>query len=376
MNKNVKSIEISGIRKFYNKVLEVEDALSLTLGEPDFPVPESIKRAMIDSINSDKTRYTSNNGIYELRREISIYLEEMGISYDPENICITVGGSEALYSILSALLNKGDKILIPDLGYPAYDNIAKILGAQIIHYKLNEDFSIDIKYLEEIIEESKASMMILSYPCNPTGAILSKNYKEKLHKIVKEKNLLVVSDEIYSSLCYEDYYSLAQYEDLKDNIILVGGFSKMFSMTGLRIGFFCSSYEFMKEIIKVHQYNVSCASSISQWGAYEGLKNCREEVVFMKEEFMRRRDYVYNRLISMGMNTNLPQGAFYIFPDISNFSKNSEEFCTKMLYEAKVACVPGSAFGNSGEGYMRISYSYSRETLKEALDRVENWLTK
>lgn len=375
MNYKVAEVEISGIRKFYNKVLAVEGALSLTLGQPDFPVPLSIKKAMIEAIEKDKTTYTSNNGLYELRYEINKYLNTMNIDYSPEEICITVGGSEALFSVLSALLNPGDTILIPNPAYPAYDNISKILGANIIYYDLREDFSIDFNKLKELINFNNPKAMILSYPSNPTGACLSKQDNKELYNILKDSSITIISDEIYSSLYYgEEYNSIAQYSDLRDRVILVSGFSKMFSMTGLRIGYFCASEKYMKEIIKVHQYNVSCATSIAQWGAYEGLKYSLQEVDYMKEQFIKRRDYVFERLNSMGFDTKLPKGAFYIFPSIKKFSSNSEEFCTKLLNEAKVACVPGTAFGSKGEGYMRISYSYSIETLKVALDRMENWL--
>lgn len=377
MNSRVESVEISGIRKFFNKVSKIDGAISLTLGQPDFEVPLNIKKAMIESINSNKTSYTKNEGIYELRYEISKYLCSMNINYSPDEICITVGGSEGLFSTLSAILDLGDSILIPNPAYPAYTNIAKIIGANTVEYNLKEDFSIDIEDLCLKIKKSKPKVIILSYPCNPTGAVLSKEEKEKLYKIIKENDILVISDEIYCSLYYgEKYNSLAQYEDIRDKIILIGGFSKIFSMTGLRIGYLCASNIYLKEILKVHQYNVSCATSIAQWGAYEGLKSCMKDVDFMKEEFRKRRDYVYSRLESIDMKSILPMGAFYIFPSINKFSSNSEAFCTSLLEETKVACVPGSAFGSNGENHMRISYCYDMKVLKEALDRMELWITQ
>ena len=372
---NVRNIEISGIRKFFNKVSEVPQAVSLTLGQPDFHVPEKIKKSMINAIEQDKTEYTSNAGIVELREEIAKYLKKTNIHYSAEEVCMTIGGSQGLLSVFTALLNSKDKVLIPTPAYPAYESCVKLLGGEVINYSLNNDFSISFDELNNILDNQKPKVMVLSYPSNPTGAILSKNDRDKLYDIIKNKNIIVVTDEIYSALCYEDeYYSIAQFEDIKNKIILVSGFSKMFSMTGLRLGYVCAEKIYMDQIMKVHQYNVSCAPSIVQWGAYEGLKNCLDDVEKMKIEFMKRRDYVYDRLTSMGMDTILPNGAFYIFPSIKRYNMKSEEFCERLLREGYAAVVPGSAFGSGGEGYIRISYSYSMETLKEGLDRMEKWL--
>lgn len=377
VSKNVQSIEISGIRKFFNKVVKYPNAISLTLGQPDFNVPDKIKKAMIDAINDNKTTYTSNAGIIELRKEISTYLKTQQINYHEDEICLTIGGSEGLMDVFAALLNPNDKVLIPTPAYPAYESCVKLLGGQIINYNLNKNFSVDFEQLEMLIKEENPKVIVVSYPCNPTGAILSKEDNEKLHKILKDNEIIVISDEMYSALCFTyNYYSIAQFEDIRERIIVVGGFSKMFSMTGLRIGYVCADYKLMESIIKVHQYNVSCAPSIVQWGAYEGLKNCIEDVEYMKNEFIKRRDYLYERLINMGLETNLPMGAFYIFPSIKKFNMESEEFCEKLLKEAGVAAVPGSAFGIGGEGYMRISYAYSMEQLKEAADRMESWIKK
>lgn len=375
ISKKVQSIEISGIRKFFNKLSKYPDAISLTLGQPDFNVPEKIKESMINAINENKTTYTSNAGVAELRKEISKYLESQNISYDKDEICITVGGSEGLMDVFTALLDPADKILIPTPAYPAYESCVKLLGGQIINYNLKEDFSINFDELEELISKEKPKVMVVSYPSNPTGAILSNEDNDRLHKIIKNNQIVVISDEMYSSLCFEDnYYSIAQFDDIKDKIIIVGGFSKMFSMTGLRIGYVCAVEMFMEAIMKVHQYNVSCAPSIVQWGAYEGLRNCMEDVGYMKAEFIKRRDYLYNRLVKMGFESNMPMGAFYMFPSIKKFNMKSEEFCERLLKEAGVAAVPGYAFGAGGEGYMRISYAYSMEQLEEAADRIENWI--
>ncbi|MCY6370573.1 pyridoxal phosphate-dependent aminotransferase [Clostridium ganghwense] len=378
ISKNVQDIQISGIRKFFNKVAKVDGAVSLTLGQPDFSVPEKIKKAMIKAIEENKTTYTSNAGIEELRGEISNYLKKyFNIYYDKEEICLTIGGSQGLLSTFTALINSGDKVLIPTPAYPAYESCVKLLGGKVLNYYLKEDFSIDFDRLEEIILKEKPKVMVLSYPSNPTGAILSKEDRDKLYKLIKDNDTIVVSDEIYSSLTFEDeYFSIVQYEDIKEKVVLVSGFSKMFSMTGLRLGYVCACERLMGSIIKVHQYNVSCAPSIVQWGAYEGIKNCLSDVEYMKNEFINRRDYLYERLTALGFEVNLPMGAFYMFPSIKGFNMSSDEFCERALQEAKVAMVPGSAFGNGGEGYIRISYSYSMEELQEALNRLEKWMSK
>jgi aminotransferase len=371
---NVSTVEISGIRKFFNKVSQVQGAISLTLGQPDFQVPKNIKEAMTKAINEDKTGYTANAGIPELRNEISNFLHSMDIKYLADEVAVTVGGSEALLCIFAAFLNLGDKVLIPTPAYPAYESCVKIFGGEVINYNLNKDFTINFETLERLINEENPKLLVVSYPSNPTGAVLSIEEKDKLFKILKEKDIYIISDEMYSSLCYEEYYSLAQINELRNRIILVGGFSKMFSMTGLRVGYVCASKYIMDNIMKVHQYNVSCATSISQWGAYEGLISCTGDVSNMKLDFENRKDYVYNRLKKMGLEVTIPKGAFYIFPSIARFSMTSEEFCHRLLYEGKVAVVPGSAFGSGGEGFIRISYSYSLEVLKEGLDRMEGWI--
>lgn len=377
ISSNVQSIEVSGIRKFFNKVSEVPEAISLTLGQPDFSVPVRIKKAMVNAIQENKTGYTSNAGIVELREEISKYLNGFHIEYKADEICLTIGGSEGLLSVFTALLNRGDKVLIPTPAYPAYESCVKLVGGEVVNYKLNEEFSINFDELQKLLAMEKPKILVVSYPSNPTGATLSKSDRDKLYEIVKQSEVIVITDEIYCSLCYEEnYYSISQFEDIKDRVILVSGFSKMFSMTGLRLGYVCAVKDFMDQIIKVHQYNVSCAPSIAQWGAYEGLRSCLEDAEMMKEQFRKRRDYVYNRLVSMGMDTVLPNGAFYVFPSINKFDLSSDEFCERLLREAKLAIVPGSAFGRGGEGYIRISYSYSLETLKDAMDRLEKWINE
>lgn len=378
LSANVQSIELSGIRKFYNKVAEVPDAISLTLGQPDFPVPSKVKSAMVQAIEQNKTVYTSNNGLLELRQEISVYLKKYGIQYSPGEICVTVGGSEGILAVFTAALNSKDKVLIPTIAYPAYESCVKLLGAEVVYYPLSPtDFSIDLETLKKLLDEEKPKAIVLSYPSNPTGDLLSRETRDALYELLKEREIIIITDEMYSALCFEEeYYSIAQCAVLKEKTILVSGFSKIFSMTGLRVGYVCAEERYMKQIMKVHQYCVSCAPSISQYGALEGLKSCEEDVIFMRNEFQTRRDYIYGRIQSIGLDVYLPKGAFYILPSIKKFGMSSEEFCERLLREGKVAVVPGSAFGPGGEGYIRISYAYSMEELKEGLDRFEGFIQK
>lgn len=376
LSSNIDNIEISGIRKFYNKVAKIEGAISLTLGEPDFKIPNEIKEAMKRSVDKDRTTYTPNAGIEELREEISKYLKSLNINFMKEEICVTVGGSEGLLSTFTGILNPGDKVLIPSIAYPAYENCVKILGGEVINYNLKKDLSVDMEQLEIVIEKECPKVIVVSYPSNPTGQLMTKEQCDRLFNILKEKDILIVSDEIYSSIVFGEFNSISQYEKLKDNLILIGGFSKMFSMTGIRIGYVCAPEWILKNIIKVHQYNVSCAPSIGQYGALEGLKKSMYHIEHIKSDLKLRRDYVYDRLVSMGLEVIKPEGAFYIFPYIKSLGFSSEDFCEKLLKDTKVAVVPGTAFGKGGEGYIRISYCYSMEDLKLALDFMEKWLNE
>jgi aminotransferase len=374
MNKQVEKIQISGIRRFAEKVKNVDGAISLTIGQPDFCVPEKVSEAMINAIKTNKTTYTSNAGIDELREEICKYLKTFDIEYDKDEICVTVGGSEGLYSVLFALMNAGDKILIPGPAYPAYENLSIMIGAEVVNYGLNEDFTLNINEIKTKLEKEEIKYLVLSFPSNPTGAILSKDQRDELVELIKEKDIIVITDEMYSAIIFDDYYSVAQDKEIKDKIIYVSGFSKIFSMTGLRIGYVACNSKYMKEIMKVHQYGVSCAPSIAQYGALEGLKNSLDDAENMRKIFEKRKDYCMSRLNELNIEVAEPKGAFYIFPSIKKFNLPSEEFCEKLLNEGKLACVPGTAFGSLGEGYMRISYCYSDEILKEAFDRLGDFL--
>ncbi len=376
MNLNLKNVQISGIRKFYNEVKKIDGAISLTLGQPDFPVPKVVKEALINAVNEYKTVYTENAGILPLRKEISQYLMKRGIDYSADEICITVGGSEAIFTILTALINEGDNVLIPTPAYPAYENIVNILGGNVVSYGLNDDFSINIENLKALIKENQIKVLVLSLPSNPLGTILTKEEKDELIKIIANNNIFVVTDEIYESLIYEEYYSVAEEKEILDKVIYISGFSKMFSMTGLRVGYFAAQKQLMDEIMKVHQYNVSCATSICQWAALEGLRNGLDDVENMRNVLRERKDYVISELRNMGLEVNEPKGAFYVFPSIKKFNMSSEEFCLKLLNEEKIACVPGSSFGIGGEGYIRISYCYSMEELKKALLGLKKFINK
>ncbi|BBK77252.1 MULTISPECIES: pyridoxal phosphate-dependent aminotransferase [Clostridium] len=374
MNKRVEKIQISGIRRFAEKVKKVEGAISLTIGQPDFNVPIAVASGMINAVETNKTSYTSNAGIDELREEICTYLRNFNIKYNKDEVCITVGGSEGLFSVFFALMNTGDKILIPGPAYPAYENISTMIGADVVHYRLNDDFTINIDEIKNKLDTEDIRYLMLSFPSNPTGAILTKDQRDELIEIIKEREITVITDEMYASIIFDEYYSVAQCDSIRDKVIFVGGFSKMFSMTGLRIGYVACSDIYMKEIMKVHQYGVSCAPSIAQYGALEGLKKAMKDVEKMKESFERRKNYCIKRLKELNIDVVDPKGAFYIFPSIKKFNISSEEFCERLLNEGKVGFVPGNAFGDFGEGYMRISYCYSDEILKEAFDRLEKFI--
>lgn len=374
MNKRVEKIQISGIRRFAEKVKKVEGAISLTIGQPDFNVPIAVASGMINAVETNKTSYTSNAGIDELREEICTYLRNFNIKYNKDEVCITVGGSEGLFSVFFALMNTGDKILIPGPAYPAYENISTMIGADVVHYRLNDDFTINIDEIKNKSDTEDIRYLMLSFPSNPTGAILTKDQRDELIEIIKEREITVITDEMYASIIFDEYYSVAQCDSIRDKVIFVGGFSKMFSMTGLRIGYVACSDIYMKEIMKVHQYGVSCAPSIAQYGALEGLKKAMKDVEKMKESFERRKNYCIKRLKELNIDVVDPKGAFYIFPSIKKFNISSEEFCERLLNEGKVGFVPGNAFGDFGEGYMRISYCYSDEILKEAFDRLEKFI--
>ena len=379
MNKRMVNVQYSGIRKFYNEVRKYKDAVSLTVGQPDFKLPKSIENGVIKAINEGKTSYTVNAGIIELREKISKYLKnEYKINFSPEEIILTAGGSEAIFVTFNTMFNSEDNVLIPGPGYPAYENTLNFVGVNPIYYNINKDDGIDFDFIEHNLKENNIKGIVLCFPNNPTGVSLSKKDKETLYSILKQyPECTIISDEIYSSISYDKFETICEYEDLLNRVILVSGFSKMFSMTGLRLGFICAKEPFINELNKIHLYATSSAPSIVQYGTLYGFDEALNDVEYMKNEFLKRRDFVYEKLINMGFKVKKPTGAFYIFPSLTGITnKKSFDFCVDLLKESKIACVPGSAFGEMGEGFFRISYCNSINELEEGLLRIKNHIQK
>lgn len=376
MNHNMIKVKTSKIREFTNKANKIENSINLTLGQPDFKVCRDIKNAIIKAIEEDKTIYTDNYGIEELKDEIRKYLMYKNIKYNKENIIITAGSSEGLFSTIETLINENDKVLIPSISYPAYENIIKILGGEVLTYNLNKNFKIDIKDLIDKLNKNDIKLLILSHPSNPTGSVLGFNEYEDLSEILMNRELYIITDEVYECFTYTKNYSIAMNEKLKNKVIYIGGFSKMFSSTGFRIGFIAAESNLSNEIIKIHQYNVSCANSLGQYGILEGLKKNLYIVDMMKAEFITRKNYCVKRLKEINIDFVEPEGGFYIFPSIEKFKLTSEEFCIRLLNEFGLACVPGSAFGEAGEFYIRISFCYSINHLIIAFELLEKFIMR
>lgn len=380
LSKTVESIEPSGIRKFFDIVSEMKDAISLGVGEPDFDTPWHIRDEGIYALEKGKTFYTSNAGLKELRCEISNYLKRtQNITYNPmHEILVTVGGSEAIDIGLRAIINPGDEVIIPQPSYVSYVPCAVLAGAKpvIIDLKAENDFRLTPEELEFAIT-NKTKVLILPYPNNPTGAIMEKNDLEAIAKIIKEKDILVMSDEIYSELTYKGkHVSIASIEGMQERTLLINGFSKSYAMTGWRLGYACAPEPLIKQMTKIHQFAIMCAPTTSQYAAVEAIKNGDEDVELMRRAYNQRRRFLLHEFKEMGLECFEPYGAFYVFPCIKEFGMTSEEFATKFLEEEKVAAVPGTAFGKSGEGYLRISYAYSMDNLKIALERLKNFVNK
>ncbi len=373
----VKNIKPSGIRKFFDIASTIDGVISLGVGEPDFDTPWNIASSAITSIEEGKTFYTSNAGLKELREAIKAYLvENFKVNYDINDMIVTVGGSEAIDLVCRATLTEEDEVIIPCPAYVSYEPCVILAGAKPIVYNLEakDDFKIMPDKLESLIT-NKTKILFMNYPNNPTGAIMEYEDLEKIAEIVKKYDLLVVTDEIYSELTYEKkHISIASLPGMKERTILINGFSKAYSMTGWRLGYVCGPNNIIKEMLKIHQFTIMCASTASQFAGIEALTNSANSVERMRNEYDNRRKYVYNRLKKMGLNSFLPKGAFYIFLDISPFKLSSEEFCLDLLNKKKVVVVPGTAFGENGEGYVRISYAYSIESLKIALDKIEEYI--
>lgn len=380
LNEVIQTIKPSGIRKFFDIVYEMKDAISLGVGEPDFETPWRIRDEAIYSLEQGKTFYTSNAGLMELKESISKYLNrKYDISYDPKNeMMITVGGSEAIDVSLRVMLSPGDEVLIPQPSYVAYTPCTILAGGVPVTIELKEEDNFRLKP-EQILEKitDKTKVLILPFPNNPTGAIMEREDLEKIAKVVKEHDLFVITDEIYSELMYKnEYCTIASLPDMKERTVYINGFSKAFAMTGWRIGYACAPNNIIKQMLKIHQYAIMCVPTTSQYAAVKAIEECDDEVKMMREKYNERRIYLMDRLRKMHIQCFEPFGAFYIFPSIKEFGISSEEFATTLLREKKVAVVPGTAFGDSGEGFLRISYAYSLENLKEAMDRIEEFVTE
>lgn len=377
INDRVKNIQISGIRKFYNLVANYKDAISLTIGQPDFTTPEHVKEAGIRAIKDNKTSYTHNAGLLELRKSAADFLyNKYGLLYNPENEVITTNGaSEALDITFRTILSQGCEVILPGPVYPGYEPIIKLCGAEPVYVNTcSSEFKMTAELIKSHITDN-TRCVIIPYPSNPTGCVLDYDELLKIGKLLKDKNIFIVSDEIYSELSFDEKHnSIASIPDLRNKTIVINGLSKSHSMTGWRIGFTFAPEYITKHMLKVHQYNATCASTISQYAALEALKNGLNDAEAMRNEYRKRRDYVYDRLVSMGLDVNKPRGAFYIFPSIKKFGLASFEFASKLLDQERVAVVPGDAFSVYGEGYIRISYAYSMEILEEGLNRLEKFI--
>ena len=374
------NIKPSGIRKFFDLVSEMKDAISLGVGEPDFDTPWHIRDEGIYSLERGRTFYTSNAGLKELKEEIANYLRRrVHVDYDDRHeILVTVGGSEAIDMAMRVMLNPGEEVLIPQPSYVSYVPCTIMAGGKpvIIELKAENEFRLTPEELLEHITD-KTKLLVLPFPNNPTGAIMEQKDLEAIAKVIIEKDLYVLSDEIYSELTYkEDHVSIASIPDMQERTILINGFSKAYAMTGWRIGYACGPRKIIEQMTKLHQYAIMCAPTTSQYAAVEALRNGDDDVAMMREAYNQRRRYLVHAFKEMGLECFEPYGAFYIFPCIKEFGMTSEEFASRFLMEEKVAVVPGTAFGDCGEGFLRISYAYSLENLKEALGRMQKFIDR
>ena len=378
LSKKVLGIKPSGIRKFFDIVNTLEGAISLGVGEPDFDTPYFIREEGIYSLEKGKTFYTSNSGLTELRTEISNYIKrKLDVVYNPnKEVIVTVGGSEGIDIALRAMVDTDDEVLIPQPSYVSYEPCAILAGAKPVIIELKEDNGFKLtkeQLLEKITDKTK--VLILPFPNNPTGSIMTLEELEPIAKVCIEKDIYVISDEIYCELTYKGKHaSIVQIEGMKDRTILINGFSKSYAMTGWRLGYACGAELIISQMTKIHQFAIMCAPTTSQYAAVLALREGDEEVARMRESYNQRRRLLIARLNEMGMTCFEPEGAFYVFPCIKKFGMNSDEFATKLLMQEKVAVVPGTAFGECGEGFLRISYAYSLKQLREALERIERFV--
>ena len=365
----------SGIRKFFDLMSTMQDVVGLTVGEPDFQTPWHIREAGITTLERGKTYYTANAGLMELRSEINNYMtRRFGISYDPaEEVIVTVGGSEAIDIAFRSVIEQGDEVIVPTPSFVCYAPLVKMAGGVpvILETKFEDKFKIDPEALKALITP-KTKLLVLPYPNNPTGAIMTREELEEIAKILRDTNILVLSDEIYAELTYTgNHCSIASLEGMWERTIVASGFSKAFAMTGWRLGYICAPKPLCEQMLKIHQYGIMSSPTTAQFAAIEALKNGESDIQMMVDEYNRRRRYIYNGLKSIGIESFEPEGAFYIFPKIGDYGLSGEEFCNKLLYEYKCAIVPGNAFGQGGEGFARISYAYSIKHITQALERIE-----
>lgn len=380
LSERIVDIPFSGIRKFFDIAAEMTDVISLGVGEPDFDTPWHIRDEGIYSLERGKTAYTSNAGLKELKMEIAKYLERrFQVSYDYNTeMMVTVGGSEAIDMAMRAMLDPGDEVLIPQPSYVSYVPCATLANGipVIINLKEENEFRLTAEELEAAITP-KTKLLVLPFPNNPTGAIMERKDLEAIAEVVKKHDLYVLSDEIYAELSYlEDHVTIASLPGMKERTVLINGFSKAYSMTGWRLGYACAPKIILEQMLKIHQYAIMCAPSTSQYAAVEAVRNGDHDVAAMREEYDGRRRYLMHRFQEMGLRCFEPYGAFYAFPSIQEFGITSDEFATRFLKEKKVVVVPGTAFGECGEGFLRISYAYSLDKLKVALDRMEEFVTE
>ena len=370
LSKTLSDIKPSGIRKFFGLVSEMQDVTALTVGEPDFVTPWHVREAAIEALEGGKTYYTSNSGLTELREEISNYLNRrFSLKYSPKSeIFVTVGGSEAIDVAMRAVINPGDEVIVPLPAFVCYEPIARMAGADVVtvNTKPENNFKLTPEELRAAITP-KTKLLVLPYPNNPTGAILTREELSAIADVLRGTDILVLSDEIYAELTYgRRHTSIANIEGMWERTILVSGFSKAYAMTGWRLGYLCAPEALLSEMLKLHQYAIMCAPTVSQFAAVEALKNGDEDISKMCAEYNRRRIMIYEGLKNIGIDSFMPEGAFYIYPNIGKFGLSSEEFCERLLYEERCAIVPGTAFGECGEGFARISYAYSTKHITTA----------
>ena len=375
LSKTLRDIKPSGIRKFFDMLSDMDDVVALTVGQPDFVTPWHIREAAIDSLEKGKTYYTSNAGTPELRDAISDYMKRrFDLDYcGKDEIFVTVGGSEAIDIAIRALVTPGDEVIVPMPSFVCYEPIARMAGAEVvvIDTKQENNFKLTPEELRSAITP-KTKLLVLPFPNNPTGAILTKEELEALAEVLRDTNIAVLSDEIYAELTYgRRHVSIASIEGMRERTIIASGFSKAYAMTGWRLGYLCAPAPLLKEMLKLHQYAIMCAPTVSQFAATEAMVNGDDDIAYMAAEYNRRRKFILDGLRNIGIECFEPEGAFYIFPNIGKFGLSSEEFCERLLYEHKCAIVPGTAFGESGEGFARISYAYSVKHIAEALERIE-----